>query len=199
MLTSIDSAGKVGEDSTSTSVESGGPRRGRTAQREGEPAAMTSDTTGLPVLVIGAGPIGLAAAAHLLERGLRPLVLEAGPRAATAVRHWSHVRLFSPWAEVVDPAAEKLLAPTGWVRPDGEAYPTGGDWVTHYLQPLADALGDRVRYDARVTGVARAGRDRIVDADREQQPFTVHVTRADGTEERLLARAVLDASGTWTT
>ncbi|MFC8716642.1 NAD(P)-binding domain-containing protein [Kitasatospora sp. NPDC057198] len=160
---------------------------------------MTSDTTGLPVLVIGAGPIGLAAAAHLLERGIEPLVLEAGPSAATAVREWSHVRLFSPWAEVVDPAAEKLLAPTGWTRPEATAYPTGGDWVARYLQPLADALGERVRYGARVTGVARAGRDRIVDADREQQPFTVHVARADGSEERLLVRAVVDASGTWAT
>ena len=33
----------------------------------------------LPIAVVGAGPIGLAAAAHLLERGLEPLVLEAGP------------------------------------------------------------------------------------------------------------------------
>ncbi|MFE9172463.1 NAD(P)-binding domain-containing protein [Streptomyces kebangsaanensis] len=161
---------------------------------------MTAPTTDqLPVVVIGAGPIGLAAAARLIERGLEPLVLEAGPSAGTAVRDWAHVRLFSPWAEVIDPAAEKLLAPTGWVRPDGATYPTGGDWSEQYLQPLADVLGDMVRYSATVTGVARAGRDRIVDADRDEQPFTVHIEQADGREERISARAVIDASGTWST
>ncbi|MEU0330437.1 FAD-dependent oxidoreductase [Streptomyces sp. NPDC006233] len=155
-------------------------------------------TTELPVVVIGAGPTGLAAAAHLVDRGIEPLVVEAGPAAGAAVREWAHVRLFSPWSELVDPAAEKLLAPTGWTRPDPSAHPSGGDWAEQYLQPLADALGERVRTGARVTGVSRAGRDRIVDAGRDTQPFVVHVTRTDGAEERLLARAVIDASGTWT-
>ncbi|TXS43077.1 FAD-dependent oxidoreductase [Streptomyces sp. OR43] len=156
-------------------------------------------TAELPVVVIGAGPAGLAAAAHLVGRAIEPLVLEAGPRAATAVRGWSHVRLFSTWGELTDPAAEKLLAPTGWTRPDADTYPTGGDWVEQYLQPLAGVLGDKVRYGTTVTGVSRLGRDRIVDADRERQPFTLRITRADGTEERILARAVIDASGTWST
>ncbi|MFJ7200227.1 MULTISPECIES: FAD-dependent oxidoreductase [unclassified Streptomyces] len=155
-------------------------------------------TADLPVVVIGAGPVGLAAAAHLVGRGIEPLVLEAGPAAACGVRDWSHVRLFSAWGEITDPAAEKLLAPTGWARPDAVTCPTGGDWAQQYLQPLADALGERVRYTATVTGVSRAGRDRIVDADREARPFAVHFTTADG-EERVLARAVIDASGTWTT
>nr|WP_203601785.1 flavoprotein [Streptomyces sp. SID9727] len=141
----------------------------------------------------------MAAAAHLVDRGIEPLVLETGPAAGAAVRAWSHVRLFSPWGEVVDPAAEKLLAPTGWTRPDPAAYPSGGDWAEFYLRPLADALGDRVRTGATVTGVSRTGRDRIVDADRERQPFVVHVVHADGREERLFARAVIDASGTWAT
>ncbi|GAA2439227.1 FAD-dependent oxidoreductase [Streptomyces lavendulocolor] len=164
-------------------------------------SAPTTDapTTAPPTVVIGAGPVGLAAAAHLVERGLEPLVLEAGPAAGAAVREWGHIRLFSTWAELVDPAAEKLLAPTGWTAPDGATYPTGGDWAERYLQPLAGVLGERVRLGARVTGVSRLGRDRIVDADRDAQPFTVHVTHADGTEERLLARAVIDASGTWST
>ncbi|KQX30832.1 flavoprotein [Streptomyces sp. Root63] len=156
-------------------------------------------TNELPVVVIGAGPTGLAAAVHLIDRGIEPLVLEAGPTAATAVRDWAHVRLFSTWGEVVDPAAEKLLAPTGWTRPDPETYPSGGDWAEQYLLPLAAALGDRIRLDARVTGVSRTGRDRIVDADRDRQPFVVHFTHADGREERVFARAVIDASGTWST
>ncbi|WP_405700183.1 NAD(P)-binding domain-containing protein [Streptomyces sp. NBC_00069] len=160
---------------------------------------MNASTEALPVVVIGAGPIGLAAAARLIERDIEPLVLEAGPVAASAVRDWSHVRLFSTWSEVVDPEAEKLLAPTGWVKPDGATYPSGGDWAELYLQPLADVLGDRVRYNATVTGVSRTGRDRIVDADRETQPFVIHLSSPEGREERIFARAVIDASGTWST
>ncbi|GAA2919727.1 NAD(P)-binding domain-containing protein [Streptomyces argenteolus] len=160
---------------------------------------MTTTTADLPVVVIGAGPVGLAAAAHLVERGITPLILESGPVPASAVRDWSHVRLFSTWGELTDPAAEKLLAPTGWTRPDAAAYPSGGDWAEQYLEPLAVALGDRLRLGTTVTGVSRTGRDRIVDADRESQPFVVHLTTADGSEERVFARAVIDASGTWTT
>jgi thioredoxin reductase len=152
---------------------------------------------GLPVVVIGAGPQGLAAAAHLLERGLEPLVLEAGSGPGHAVSEWGHVRLFSPWSELVDQAAVRLLEPSGWSAP-GAGYPTGSDWVERYLAPLAAALGDRVRYDANVVGVSRRGRDRLVDAGRAEQPFTIHVLGSDGVESRLDARAVIDASGTWT-
>ena len=150
----------------------------------------------LPVVVIGAGPQGLAAAAHLLERGLEPLVLESGLEPASAVAEWGHVRLFSAWPELVDSASVRLLEPTGWAAPQ-DGYPTGAEWIDGYLAPLAKVLGDRVRYDARVTGVSRKGRDRLVDADRAEQPFTVHVVDSDGVESRLEARAVIDSSGTW--
>ena len=115
----------------------------------------------LPVVVIGAGPQGLAAAAHLLERGLEPLVLEAGDGPAAAVAEWGHVRLFSPWPELVDQAAARLLEPSGWTAP-APGYPTGAEWIARYLAPLAEALGGRVRYGTRVTGVSRKGRDRLV-------------------------------------
>ncbi|NDL58267.1 FAD-dependent oxidoreductase [Phytoactinopolyspora mesophila] len=156
------------------------------------------DTDTQPVVVVGAGPTGLAAAAHLLERGIEPLVLEAGSTAGAAVAQWHHVRLFSPWSELLDPAATRLLEAHGWQRPDPRTYPTGADWAAHYLQPLAAALGNRVRFHTRVTGVARRGRDRVVDADRESEPLTVHAV-AEDQEHRLTARAVVDASGTWTT
>jgi hypothetical protein len=62
----------------------------------------------------------------------------------------------------------------------------------------AEVLGHRVRFGARVVGVARRGRDRIVDAGRADEPLIVHVRTAGG-EERIAARAVIDASGTWGT
>ncbi|WP_086824225.1 NAD(P)-binding domain-containing protein [Allokutzneria sp. NRRL B-24872] len=150
----------------------------------------------LPVVVVGAGPVGLAAAANLVEREIPVLVLESGAQAGAAVAQWHHVRLFSAWPELVDPAAVRLLEPTGWQRPERPAYPTGRQWAEQYLRPLAEALGERVRYGARVVGVARRGRDRVVDAGRESEPLTVHVRTAEG-EERITARAVIDASGTW--
>ena len=152
----------------------------------------------LPVVVIGAGPQGLAAAAHLVERGEEVVVLERGDTAASAVGEWGHVRLFSAWPELTDIAAQRLLEPTGWIAPTS-GYPTGAEWVQHYLSPLAEALGERVRYRTTVTGVARQGRDKVVDSGRAEEPFVVHTRDGDGREGRVLARAVIDASGTWST
>lgn len=155
-----------------------------------------------PVVIIGAGPIGLAAAANAAERGTAFVVLEAGADAGAAIGEWAHVRLFSSWSELIDPAARRLLEAAGtWSAPDDAAYPTGGEWREAYLQPLADLLdtspGGAVCYASRVVGVGRAGRDLLVDSGRESDPFAVHV-EGPGGHERLLARAVVDASGTWT-
>lgn len=151
----------------------------------------------IPVIVVGAGPIGLAAAAELVERGLEPLVLERGSAAGAAVAQWGHVRLFSQWSELIDPAARRLLEASGWTPPEPGGYPTGAEWVESYLRPLADVLADRVRYGAEVMGVARRGLDRVVDGGRATEPFVVHLRRPGGAEERMFAQAVIDASGTW--
>src|SRR5947207_3675359 len=107
------------------------------------------------VAILGAGPVGLAAAAHVLERGMEPIVLEAGPEAAHAVRQWGHVRMFSPWEYNIDKAAERLLVETGWNSPVACEYPNGGELVAQYLEPLAtrSRLKDYIKTSSRVTAV----------------------------------------------
>src|SRR5947207_7829366 len=121
------------------------------------------DTTTLPVAVIGAGPVGLATAAHLVEREIPFVVLEAGPAAGDHVRAWGHVRVFSPWGFNTDPAAVRLLEAGGWTAPDAESLPTGRELVERYLAPLAalPRVAPRVRYGARVTAVRRRGLDKL--------------------------------------
>lgn len=151
----------------------------------------------LPVAVIGAGPVGLAAAAHLRARGLTPLVLEAGPDAAAAVRAWGHVHMFTSWRFNVDGAARALLEGGDWTAPDAEAYPTGAELTDLYLAPLAQALGGAVRTGARVVAVSRRHHDLMRDAGRETAPFLLHVAGLDGAVEEVEAAAVIDCSGTW--
>jgi thioredoxin reductase len=153
----------------------------------------------LPVAVIGAGPVGLAAAAHLVARGMTPLVLETGEDVAASMRRWAHVRLFSPWKYLVDPAAREMLQSSGWAEPDGDALPTGGELVERYLEPLAalPSIAPHLRTGRRVVAVSRRGYDKVKTAGREQAPFELVVRTADGRTERLLARAVIDASGTY--
>ncbi|MCA9879660.1 MAG: NAD(P)/FAD-dependent oxidoreductase, partial [Thermomicrobiales bacterium] len=163
--------------------------------------AFANDSS-LPVAVIGAGPVGLAAAAQLLRRGVEPVVFEAGPQAGANVLAWGHVRLFSPWRYVVDAAARELLTQGGnWAEPDGEVHPTGREFVEAYLAPLAavPAIRARLHLDARVIHVTRAGVDKLRDAGREEAPFVLTVRRSDGHEAPVLARAVIDASGTTAT
>lgn len=173
---------------------------GNTASSSESTVASTAVTIGaLPVVVIGAGPVGLAAAAHLLERGLEPLVLEAGSRVGAAVQCWGHTQLFSPWQYNIDAAAERLLTAAGWVPPNREALPTGAELVEQYLEPLAAtaALAPRIRTDTQVLAVSRAGMDKTRTTAREQAPLLVRTLRGDGSMDDQPARAVLDASGTW--
>lgn len=151
----------------------------------------------LPVVVIGAGPVGLAAAAHLLERDLTPLVIEAGPTVGAGMLRWAHVRMFSPWEFTIDRAARAVLSRHGWQAPDGSGFPTGGEVVEQYLRPLASTpeLEPHLRLGSRVVAVSRQHRDRMKDAERNDVPFVVRYEDEKG-EHEVLARAVIDASGT---
>lgn len=154
-------------------------------------------TAQLPVVVIGAGPIGLAAAAHLLEQGQEPLVLESGRTVGDGVQRWGFVQLFTPWQHNIDSAARRLLADTDWAEPDLGSYPTGFELVERYLRPLAavPALSRRIETETRVVQVSRLGHDKASRSGREQTPFELRLDAPAGAT-RMLARAIIDASGT---
>ena len=154
----------------------------------------------LAVAVIGGGPVGLAAAAHLIARGLPVKVYEAGPAVCSNLRDWGHVRVFTPWRYCVDQAATALLNRRGWRLPKADHCPTGAELVSAYLEPLAATpeLAAVIETNARVTAISREGMDKVVSRGREARPFVLAVASKDGVRSDP-ARAVIDASGTWTT
>lgn len=152
----------------------------------------------LPVAVLGAGPVGLAAAAHLRARGMTPLLLEAGGAVAANLDSYRHVQLFSPWQYNVDKAARRLLEETGWSMPAPDVLPTAGELLDAYLAPLAalPALAGALRLRHRVTAITRTGTDKVKTRGRGEAPFLIRADTPDGPHE-FLARAVIDATGTW--
>ncbi|MGV8859368.1 NAD(P)-binding domain-containing protein [Rhodoglobus sp.] len=157
-----------------------------------------SAPSALPVVVVGAGPIGLAAAANLVTRGIRTVVLEAGTHAGAAISDWGHVAFFSPWNYSIDPVSRELLERAGWTSPAADTLPTGAEIVKDYLQPLAATaeLHPVIRYNSRVIGMSRHGIDSTKTIGRERRPLLVRVDSPDGVYD-ILASAIIDASGTW--
>ncbi|RJF89763.1 flavoprotein [Oleomonas cavernae] len=154
----------------------------------------------LPVAIVGGGPVGLAAAAQLVSRGMAVKLYEAGAAVGAHVADWGHVRLFTPWRYCIDPAARALLEAAGWSAPPADAMPTGEALNRAYLAPLArlPALAAAVETGARVTAISRQGLDKVTSRGRDGRPFVLRVETAAGLRHDL-ARAVIDASGTWAT
>ena len=161
--------------------------------------STSRDEKELPVAIIGGGPVGLAAAFHLLDRGLDPVIFESGPSVGTAALAWGHVRMFSPWRYNIDKACRVALEQSGWTSPDPEAFPAGRELTEQYLEPLASLpqISSRLRLNARVTAVARLGFGKVKTVGRETAPFEIRAVDGDGHENVLLASAVIDTSGTW--
>jgi thioredoxin reductase len=165
----------------------------------GEQVSMSEQRDLLPVAIIGAGPVGLAAAAHLIERGITPVIFEAGARVGAAIRNWEHIRLFSPWRHNIDAASRRLLETTGWTGPRLTALPYGAELVEHYLEPLeaVPSLAAALHTSSAVTAISRVGMDKTHSRGRDSSPFLVRVKATGGSFTDHRVRAVIDTSGTW--
>nr|WP_224752683.1 FAD-dependent oxidoreductase [Metabacillus arenae] len=169
------------------------------AKNEVRPEELNPKQTNiLPVAIIGAGPVGLAAAAHLAKRGESFILIEAGSHAGANILKWEHVRLFSPWKYNVDKTAADLLKQQGWSSPELDALPTGKELVEYYLDPLSKIkeIKPHLVLNTKVLSISRKDIDKMKNANRDRVPFILY-TEADGDLQKIEARAVIDATGTW--
>ncbi|PAE07104.1 flavoprotein [Terribacillus saccharophilus] len=152
----------------------------------------------LPVVIIGAGPVGLAAAAHLVEYDLPFVILEKGESVGSNILEWGHVQLFSPWEYNTNQAATKLLSKTEWQHPDKDKLPTGQELVKEYLKPLSQlqVMQENIRFNSEVVAVTKDGADKLKSDNRNERAFVVHYKK-ESKSEKIRASAIIDASGTW--
>ncbi|OUR95686.1 flavoprotein [Halobacteriovorax marinus] len=151
------------------------------------------------VIVVGAGPVGIAAAANLVERGLTPIVLERGLNAGHAMEKWGHIKLFTPWKFLVDKSVLKLLAKTSWKHPEREHLPTGKEIVDEYLKPAAldTQLSEHIIYDAKVISISKKNLSKSSSLNRDEAEYSVKFRDSHGVIHTSYAAAVIDATGTW--
>jgi thioredoxin reductase len=161
---------------------------------------MKTNVEKLPTAIIGAGPVGLAAAAHFISKGEPIIIFEVGHSIGASVLEWGHVRMFSPWQYNMDKVAKSLLEQTGWMAPNLNAIPTGSELVHNYLLPLSriPEIRDHLHLNAQVVGVVRKSIDKLKTLKRQETSFEIYVEKEDQTKI-FEVRAVIDASGTWRT
>ncbi|MGE7941785.1 NAD(P)-binding domain-containing protein [Lysinibacillus xylanilyticus] len=159
---------------------------------------VNNSNKNLPIVIIGAGPIGLAAAAHLVEQKQAFILLEAGNEIAHNIRTWGHVTLFSPWRYNINKAAKALLEGSAWQEPSLETIPTGHELIDLYLKPLAELaqIKPSIRLNSKVVGISRQLNDKMKSKNRVNQSFNVYVEKGDDINI-IEAKAVIDATGTW--
>jgi N-acetylglutamate synthase-like GNAT family acetyltransferase len=154
----------------------------------------------LPVAVLGAGPVGLAAVAQLIDRGIPFVILEAATRVGANLIDYGHVRLFTPWRYAIDTTMAGMLGPTGWQAPAPDELPLAREIVERVLEPFArlPRVASALNLATRVVAVARDGVDKVKSAGRDTAPLLVRAIH-QGEVVEYRARAVIDATGTWST
>ena len=156
-----------------------------------------------PLLILGAGPTGLEAAAKAHQEGHDFQVLEAGD-IADSVQSWGHVRLFSPWSLNTSSVGRALLESSGEALPDPDAFPTGAEYVDQYLRPIARHPDIAPRIHTHITARSASRRNTlkgelIGNAKRGCVPLIVAWRDANGVEGIIETDALIDATGVYRT
>ena len=151
------------------------------------------------VAIIGAGPVGLAAAAHVLERGLTPIVLEAGDERRT------FGAAMGPCPAVLALGIQRRPRRGAPARVDRLEFararrsirPAPSWWsaISSRSRP-STALASHIHTSSRVTDISRVGFDKLKSKGREAAPFELRYQNGQGPKS-VRADAVIDASGTW--
>lgn len=142
------------------------------------------------IIVLGGGPIGIEFAALAVEHGHDVRVYEKGDVGASMSR-WAHVQLFSNWMLNVSSWGAKKIGFT-----PNQDYPTGEQFLSSYLRPLADTLGEVVQTQTEALGVTRsvAIKSQKVGSRSETGVFRI-LLRKNGEEFVDYADVLIDASG----
>ena len=155
--------------------------------------------------VLGGGPLGLEAAHYAHRLGHSVWLFEREAEIAPDVREWAHVGMFTPWAADRSPLGELLLREA--VRkeklavrkfPPGRLHPTGGEFVTLYLEPLARLLGDSLLLETRVVAVGRSymfSEEHAEDPQKRAARRFRLLTRSPREERIYTSDYVIDATG----
>jgi thioredoxin reductase len=150
----------------------------------------------MKIAIVGAGPIGLEAAVAAKERGHTVSVFERGP-VADSVRHWGHVRMFSPFGMNASKKAIALLARHGRKTPGEETILTGQQYADDFLQPLAEVLNGCVHAGTEVVAITRDRSqkwEKIMDPTRAATPFRL-LLKEQGRERVEYADVLFDCTG----
>lgn len=140
------------------------------------------------VVIIGAGPIGLAMAVRLFLKNIPFLVLEKGPVPGWNMLDWGHIPLFTSWIESTDPITNELLKKKGFDFSSRSTCPTGKAFSEDYLSKVAQLLPQE--------GLIVNSEVKRVDYHHSTKTFEVVYSRDDAVM-KISTQTVIDASGTW--
>lgn len=153
------------------------------------------------IAILGAGPTGIEAALAAVESGHPFTLYEEAPAAAGSMRHWGHVRLFTPWEMSVSPRVRGKLEAAGIPVPGGSGCPTGAELAEVLARAAAlPDIAPHVRYNTRVVAVGRDGllkHEEIATPERARRPFRMLLEERSGQEMVERAQVLIDTTGTY--